>query len=268
MNFTPPLRIFVGWDIREQAAFDVCCDSIFRHASVPVSVEAIGMGVEKFRGVYWRPTEMRRGPAGREQLWDVISNAPMSTGFSFARFLVPHLAGFHGWAVFCDCDFMFRADVAKLFALADPKYAVQVVKHDYVTGLDVVKMDGQVNPSYPRKNWSSLVLWNCQHPSNAVVTPELVNAQTGRDLHGFSWLPDHLIGGLPFEWNWLELEPLAVHFTRGTPDMPGHDGAAYADEYRRYLKGDDHAVEPEGRAAPHQESDVGQGKGSVVQGRE
>jgi len=251
-----PLRCYVGYDVREENAFEVACASIARHASRPVRIEAVGMGVAAHRGLYWRPTELRPGADGAQQLWDVISDAPMSTGFSFARFLVPLLAHYTGWAVFCDCDFMFRADIAKLFALADPRYAVQVVKHHYVTGLDAVKMDGQANPSYARKNWSSLMLFNCEHPANKILTAEFVNAMTGRDLHGFVWLEDHLVGGLPFEWNWLELEPLAVHFTRGTPDMPGYDGVAYAREYRSYLTGDsdgqgtDEPEAEEGRDAP------------------
>lgn len=235
-----PLRVYIGHDAREQLAFDIACESIERHASKPVRIEAVGMGAAAHKGLYWRPTHVRYTPDGKQQLWDVISDAPMSTAFSIARFLVPHLAGFKGWAVFCDCDFLFRADIAELFALGDERYAVQVVKHHYVTGLNEQKMDSQANPHYRRKNWSSLVLWNCGHPANRQITPEYVNAMTGRELHAFCWLADDLIGGLPFEWNWLELEPKAVHFTRGTPDMPGWERVAYAEEFRSYQKGAEH----------------------------
>jgi hypothetical protein len=99
-------------------------------------------------------------------------------------------------------------------------------------------MDGQIQLAYPRKNWSSLVLWNCLHPAHSVL-PELVNTWTGRRLHGFEWLDDKLIGALPEAWNWLEghsspaLDPKAVHFTRGTPDLPGYGEVAYAGEWHR-----------------------------------
>lgn len=248
MDFAPTLRVFVGYDPREHNAYEVTCASILKHASQPVTIQAVGMGISNHEGMLWRPTERRTKPDGTAQLWDVISDAPMSTGFSFARFLVPALANYSGWAVFCDCDFLFRADIAELFKLADPSKAVQVVKHHYCTGLDQTKMDGQANPRYRRKNWSSLVLWNCGHPANKAVTPEMVNTLTGRDLHGFSWLEDDLIGGLPFEWNWLELEPRAVHFTLGVPDMPGYERVAYAEEYNSYLKQARPAPEETGRA--------------------
>ena len=96
-------------------------------------------------------------------------------------------------------------------------------------------MDGQTNMSYLRKNWSSLMLWNCEHRSNKALSLAYINTTTGRALHGFEWLADRDIGSLPIEWNWLDLEPKAVHMTQGTPDMKGHENTAYADEWRAYL---------------------------------
>jgi hypothetical protein len=160
----------------------------------------------------------------------------MSTEFALTRFLVPALCRAE-WAVFCDCDFLWRTDIDELLALADPRYAVMVVQHDY-TPVEQFKMDGQIQLTYPRKNWSSLVLWNCLHPAHSVL-PELVNTWTGRRLHGFEWLDDKLIGALPEAWNWLEghsspaLDPKAVHFTRGTPDLPGYEQVPYAGEWHR-----------------------------------
>lgn len=223
------MEIYIGSDPREQRAYRVCEKSLRQHASAPLSVRSLNLASLRNADVYTRPTETRDGV-----LWDVISDAPMATEFAISRFLVPHLVGYRGWALYCDCDFLFRADVAELFALAREEYAVMVVKHCYIPE-GGTKMDGQPNNIYPRKNWSSLMLFNCGHWANAQLTPAVVNTQTGRDLHGFAWLRDGEIGALPFEWNWLELTPRAVHFTAGTPDMPGHEAAAYADEYRSYL---------------------------------
>jgi len=168
--------------------------------------------------LYWR--EFVAGKDARVVV-DKIDGRPFSTEFAFTRFLVPSLQG-RGWALCCDADFLFTADVAELFQYMDDQYAVRVVKHDYRPP-EKSKMDGQPQRAYPRKNWSSFVLWNCSHPLNRVLTPETVNRQTGRWLHGFSWLQDAEIGGLPESWNWLEgwspshIPPKAIHFTRGGP---------------------------------------------------
>jgi len=82
---------------------------------------------------------------------------------------------------------------------------------------------GSKNEDYPCKNWSSVILWNCGHPANAVVTPEFIQTATGAQVHRFTWLADNLVGELPAEWNWLDIEyecnPQAklVHYTLGTP---------------------------------------------------
>ena len=229
------LKVFVGYDRREVAAYQVCVASLIGRASIRLDIAPLLEPDLRARGLYRRPQEERGG-----QLWDAISDAPMSTEFALTRFLVPHLAGYGGWALFCDCDFLWRADVAELLALADPRYAVMCVKHDHRPA-EREKMDGRRQLPYRRKNWSSLVLWNCCHKANRALTPALVGAWPGRNLHGFAWLDDHLIGGLPEAWNWLEgwsdpaLEPKAVHFTRGTPDMAGYEAVPFADDWRAVL---------------------------------
>jgi lipopolysaccharide biosynthesis glycosyltransferase len=180
-------------------------------------------------------------PHGRKgvQLWDEISNAPMSTEFACSRFLVPHLAR-TGWALFMDCDVLVRRNLDALFKLCDPSKAVMVVKHNHQP-TEAWKMDGQYQTRYARKNWSSVCLWNVDHPANKAVTPELVNSAAGRDLHAFSWLPDNLIGELPSEWNWLagvsspDIDPAIVHFTNGIPTVPGYENCDYAQEWRDEL---------------------------------
>lgn len=233
------LRIFVGFDPRERDAYLVAAHSLRRHASVALEIEPLVLEHLRSKRLYERRHEARDG-----RLWDAISGAPMATEFALSRFLVPHLAGYRGWALYVDCDFLFRRDVAELFALADDACALQVVKRDHAPR-EAVKMDGQVQSAYPRKNWSSLMLFNCAHEAHA-GTLERVNRWRGLSLHGFRWMQDAELGTLPKAWNWLEgvsqlelwgrrVDPFAVHFTRGTPDMPGYAHVAFADEWHAAL---------------------------------
>lgn len=218
-----PLRIFVGWDSREDIAYQVCKRSIENHTSVPVDIRPIKQFELRGQGVYTRQ---------RDQL--------SSTEFSFTRFLTPYLAGYTGWAVFVDCDFLFRGDIAGLLDYADGAKACFVVKHDYWP-TETVKMDNQPQHCYPRKNWSSFMFINCAHPQVKTLTPSVVNAQTGMYLHRFEWLEDEVIGSLPNAWNYLEgwhtkddcPNPLAVHFTRGGPWFVDYKNVEYANEWNR-----------------------------------
>lgn len=214
-----PLRVFVGWDSREDIAFQVCRSSLERRASQPVAVVPLKQAELRARGLYRRAAD------------------PLaSTEFTYTRFLVPTLAGFTGWALFCDCDFLWRADVAAMFALADDRRAVMCVQHDHRPP-ETSKMDGRTQTLYPRKNWSSLVLYNCGHPANRVLTVEVVNREPGSFLHQFRWLADDLIGALPGTWNWLEGwdpkpaqgVPNAIHYTRGGPWFDNWRHVDYAD---------------------------------------
>lgn len=210
-------KIFIGWDSREPMAYDVARRSFLRRTE-PDSLQVIPIEI-KHMDQLTRPIERR--PDGT--MWDPISQAPMSTEFAISRFLTPYLAR-GGWALYVDCDVLCLADVAELFALADPKFAVMCVKHEEQPGATGVKMDGQIQTAYARKNWSSVVLWNCDHPSNKALTIEMINTVPGRDLHRFSWLKDEEIGELPREWNYLVAASPAIagekkllHFTLGGP---------------------------------------------------
>jgi lipopolysaccharide biosynthesis glycosyltransferase len=146
---------------------------------------------------------------------------------------------YKGWAIFMDGDMLLRDDIEKLWALRDESKAVMVVKHNYKTKM-TEKYLGSKNEDYPRKNWSSVILWNCGHPANAVVTPEFIQNATGAQVHRFTWLPDELVGELPAEWNWLDIEyawnPAAklVHYTLGTPCFHEFsDQGDFANEWHR-----------------------------------
>lgn len=215
-----PFPIFIGYDARERDAFEVCRFSLQSRTSVPLAITPLDQQRLRAEGLYKRQARHENG-----QFIDSIDNRPFSTEFSFSRFLVPALANYRGWALYCDCDFLFTANIAHLIALADPACAAMVVKHDYEPAVPF-KMDGRVQEKYPRKNWSSLVLWNCGHPSNQALTIEEANGRAGRFLQGFSWLRDDEIGNIPVTWNWLSgvspalpdgAVPNAIHFTLGGP---------------------------------------------------
>ncbi|MEO0636751.1 MAG: glycosyltransferase [Pseudomonadota bacterium] len=221
-----PLRVFIGWDSREDIAYQVARKSILDNASVPVEVMPIKLQELVDRGLYTREVD------------------PLaSTEFTYSRFLVPHLAGFEGWALFVDCDFLFFGDVAKLEDYMNSDHAVVCAKHDYNPTASV-KMDGAVQTTYPRKNWSSFMLYNCGHPSTQQLTPERVNAETGAYLHRMQWAADDEIGELPYSWNFLEgwyekfedRKPDAVHYTRGGPWFKDWQAVDYGDEWRAAAK--------------------------------
>lgn len=227
------LRVFIGYDSRERAAYDVCVQSLLDHASIPLAIEPLDERRLRHAGIYRREWTYEDG-----QYLDARDGKPFSTEFSFCRFVVPALCQWRGVALFCDCDFLWRSDVADLLDLYDPGFAVQVIKHDHRPE-ETVKMEGQAQTRYLRKNWSSLIIWNCEHPSNLLLTPDKMNTERGQWLHAFGWLEPHEIGALPVGWNYLvgtntskdDPNPSAVHFTKGIPPMPGRERDEYAGEW-------------------------------------
>ena len=218
-----PLRIFIGWDSREPIAYEVAKATALKHASIPLDIRPIRLDALVKERVYTREVD------------------PLaSTEFTYSRFFTPYLAGFKGWALFCDCDFLFFGDLAGLEQYQDPSKAVMCVQHDY-TPKEGVKMDGKVQTAYPRKNWSSFMFFNCGHPSTRKLTPDLINRESGAYLHRMQWAADEEIGSVPVEWNWLEGWnekpaaglPKAVHYTSGGPWFKNWQDVAYADLWKK-----------------------------------
>lgn len=218
----PPFRVWIGYDAREDAAYRVARASLLANASASVEVAPIRLDELKTAGVYQRDDD------------------PLaSTAFTYSRFLTPYLAGYTGWALFCDCDFLFFSDVTELAGYADPTKAVYCVQHDHRPS-EATKMDGRRQTVYPRKNWSSFMLFNCGHASTRRLTPKAVNAAEPAWLHRMHWAADDEIGALPADWNWIEGwtpkpasgRPKAAHFTAGGPWFEGYEDVAYADEWR------------------------------------
>ena len=172
-------KIYIGWDSREDIAYQVCEHSIRRRTRKNgFVVTPLKQNELREQKLYWRE---------RDKL--------SSTEFTLTRFLVPYLNDYKGWAVFCDCDMVWRVDPRELFSNADHSKAVMVVQHEYDVE-EGIKMDGQVQLPYPRKNWSSMMLWNCSHPKNQALDLETVNTASPSFLHRFEWLEDDEIGAL------------------------------------------------------------------------
>ena len=214
---------FIGYDSKEDIAYRVCKQSLLKNSSINIKVLALKLYELITKGYYKRSVD------------------PLaSTEFTYSRFLVPLLMDFKGWAVFCDCDFLFFEDVAKLFNGLSEDKAVYCVQHEY-TPKEKHKMDGQKQTIYPRKNWSSFIVFNCSHPSNKKLDINTVNSETGSFLHQFKWLKDEEIGSLDERWNWLEgwtsnhnnNSPFAVHFTRGGPWFEEWQDVEFADEWNK-----------------------------------
>ena len=212
-----PIPVFVGYDPREAIAYHTCVNSIIRHASQPVAIIPIALNL--FQDYKETHTDG-------------------SNHFIYTRFLVPHLMGFKGWAIFIDGDMIIRGDIVELWNLREVDKDVMVVKHDYQTCMPV-KYLGAKNENYPRKNWSSVILWNCNSFPNRQLTPEFVQTSSGSFLHRFSWLDDDRIGDLPPEWNWLpdeygpNLNAKLLHYTLGTPCFQEFADTPQGNEWHR-----------------------------------
>ena len=218
------LTVYIGWDSREVEAFDVCEYSLRKHWKAnPASLRVKALKQHELRsdGYYYRGVDKKA-----------------ATEFSLTRFLVPALNQFQGYAIFVDCDFLFLDDIKSVFKEIDPNHAVSVVKHDY-TPTEEKKMNGASQHIYPRKNWSSFMVFNCAHPSNMGLTASMVNNETPAFLHRFQWLKDNEIGEIGRRWNYLEgwypadeTDIKAIHFTRGGPWFEHMQDVDFADIWR------------------------------------
>lgn len=214
------LKIFIGYDPVESVAWHTMAHSIFEKSSVPIAI--IPINLANMKSFYKRERDPKQ-----------------SNEFSFTRFLVPFLCDFQGYALFFDCDMLLRSDISEILNVIEsqPNKAIYVVKHDYQPR-DDIKYLNTVQYAYPRKNWSSVVLWNCAHPSNRKVTSDFVNTSTAMDLHRFTWLKDSEIGDLDVRWNWLVGEydnppkdVKNVHWTVGGPYFDEYKNSDFSDEW-------------------------------------
>ena len=208
--------IIVGFDEREAVAYHTFTQSVIEKSSMPT----------------------RFLPLNNQSLKDYREvHKDGSNNFIYSRFLVPYLFNFKGWAIYADGDMVCLKDIKELWELRDESFAVQVVKHNYKTKVRN-KYWGNKNEDYPRKNWSSLVLWNCNHPSHKILTPDFIQNQTGAFLHRFSWINNEEIGELEKEWNWLAMEyeekkdVNLIHYTLGTPCFKEYENTSFSSYWK------------------------------------
>ena len=207
------INIVVGFDQRESVAYHTFTQSVIEKSSLPIVL--IPLAINTLKG--YKETHLDK-----------------SNDFIYSRFLTPYLNDFKGWAIFADGDMICQADIKELWDLKDESKALLVVKHDYQTKAHQ-KYLCNINENYPRKNWSSVILWNCAHPKHQILTPEFIANQTGKYLHRFSWLDDIDIGELPPEWNWLAIEypenkkAKIIHYTLGTPCFKDYQDTEMSD---------------------------------------
>ena len=210
-----PIPVFVGYDPREAIAYHVCVNSIIRNASAPVAIIPVALNLF---------TDYKE------------THGDNSNHFVYTRFLVPYLMDFKGRAIFIDGDMVVRGDIIELYESLKTAHDVAVVKHDYKTRMPVKYM-GAPNEDYPRKNWSSVIVWDCQSYPNRRLTPDFVQKQPGSFLHRFSWIDDDRIQALPIEWNWLpdelgeNTQAKLLHYTLGTPCFHEFTDTTQAEEW-------------------------------------
>ena len=216
------LTLYVGYDPREAAVYHTFCQSVIETASGPV----------KFV------------PLHQEHFRNFDGQRDGTNAFIYSRYLIPYLQNFMGHALFCDGDMVVTEDIYKLFSLRDYEKAVQVVKHNYTTEHEIKYIGTPLqnsNIDYPRKNWSSVMIWNCGHVANKVLTKEFVSEASGAVLHRFDWLHDSEIGELPKEWNHLVGEypenpdACLYHHTLGSPGFEYYRECESSKDWNRYL---------------------------------
>jgi lipopolysaccharide biosynthesis glycosyltransferase len=217
------VKIWIGLDSSHTDVYDICKFSIETNTTEKLPIYPINK---------YTVSEYRRNVDPTE-----------STDFSFARFFVPYCSNFNGISIFLDGDFLFLDDIKNLLDLYDERYAIMCCKHEY-TPKTSVKMDGKIQTTFPKKNWSSLMIFNNEHPKIKTLSPGTINFQSGKFLHQFKFLEDDDIGSLPIQWNWLvgwykepsDGSPKALHFTEGGPWLNGYETVEYSDVYNTYRK--------------------------------
>tara|TARA_R110000868_G_scaffold184282_2_gene425833 strand:- start:2320 stop:3060 length:741 start_codon:yes stop_codon:yes gene_type:complete len=224
--------IYMGYDAREDIAYRVAKHSFEKQG---IQVKPLVQKDLRDRQLFTRPWRVQENG----QWIDERSNTPISTEFSFSRFLTPIIAAANNdpqFVLFIDCDMLCVGDVFELFKQADSKYAVQVVKHDYKSSA-TVKMD-KIKQAYysPKKLWSSVILWNTKHPANKLLSPGVVNHESGKFLHEFQWLQESEIGELDSSWNFIPYHstgtPNIIHWTEGGPWFEHYKDTLYAKEWQ------------------------------------
>ena len=217
------IRVFIGYDDSEPAAYHTCVDSLIQHSSEPLQITPLALN--------------NMAPFYRE------THTDGSNAFIYSRFLVPYMCGFNGFALYLDGDMVVTTDIGQLWDARNHYCAAQVVKHDDYKTKAQTKYLGNKNEDYPRKNWSSVILWNAGHYAHRRLTPETIARMTGAELHRFTWIPEDRLGSLNPKWNHLISEhesdddAYLYHYTLGLPAFWHYTACDHADVWHRaYLR--------------------------------
>jgi lipopolysaccharide biosynthesis glycosyltransferase len=215
--FSVNYNVYIGYDEREKIAAEVCRYSIQRRLVLPADIKFLrSQDIPAFT----RPREPQQ-----------------STDFTYTRFMIPFIESYRGLSIFCDCDFLFLTNILELILTIDRSKAISVCKHPAYIPRSQIKMDGVVQHQMPRKNWASLIVFNNEHSSNRILTPDYINTiMPGRKLHTFDWLKDEEIGSIPLNWNALDDyylldNPMAIHYTDGGPWFENYKNTMYSQHW-------------------------------------
>tara|TARA_E500000318_G_scaffold17483_2_gene17748 strand:+ start:3587 stop:4363 length:777 start_codon:yes stop_codon:yes gene_type:complete len=232
------IHVLMGWDAREIDAYNVAEHSLIRRSSIPITVTPLKHNELREHKLFYREWKIDK----HNQYYDLLDKAPFSTEFSHTRFLVPEIArrnNLKGWAIFCDCDFLWLDDIKNLVDQLDDGYPVMSVPFNYESDQQF-KMDNKIQTKYNCKLWSSLMAFNMEHEDNKRLTVEAVNKWKGLDLHQFSWLtrgPESVGEINPF-WNYVPditeyktNQPNAVHFSLGGPWLRGYEECDFSKQW-------------------------------------
>lgn len=198
------MKVFIGWDSREEIAYEVCKKSIKLHNDF-IEVYPIKQQYLRELGIYTREED------------------PLaSTEFTLTRFLVPYLSGYSGFSIFMDCDMLVQTDLYEVLKEIDHTAPINCVQHENYIPKSNIKMDGKTQYTYPRKNWSSFMVFNCEHADvKRNLSLSNVNLSTPQYLHRMEWASS--VGSLNYSWNYLvgyyqNLDcPKVLHYTDGGP---------------------------------------------------
>lgn len=213
------IPVFAGFDPREEIGYHTFVSSLIHSSSAPVQVTPL-----------------------YEKSLHMDGQRDATNSFIYLRFLIPYLQGYKGWAIFCDgADMIVKGDIAELWAMRNYRHSVQVAKHDYQTKHPRKYVGTPMeadNADYPCKNWSSVMLINCQHPDWIEINPNTVSRSEGAYLHRFMFLDQKTVGEIPKVWNWLADEygentgAKLLHWTAGIPAWDHYKDAPHADDWR------------------------------------
>lgn len=207
------VNVYIGWDPREEEAFQVAKHSILKHSPRTQVHAVVKSDIEAFDR----------------------SDSFASSEFTLTRFLVPYLNGYEGHSIFMDCDVLVNTDIQSIMNVIDPKDSVSCVQHEDYTPKSSYKMDKKKQFSYPRKNWSSVMVFN--NEKCKVLSPDIVNNSSPAYLHRMVWADS--IGNLHHTWNYLvgyysDLDkPNIIHYTDGGPWFKDYENCEFAKEWRQ-----------------------------------